>query len=67
MNLKKHRLKAGLTQEQLAQRIKHDDGKPYTQKYIQYLESGRRKGSNIGLLMKLSKVLKVSLKKLVED
>lgn len=60
-NLKKHRIKAGLTQKELARAIR------CTENYIHMLEAGLRKGSNIGLLKKLSKALKVDIKILIKD
>ncbi len=60
MTLKKLRIKAGLTQEDLAKK----GGVSYA--YISMLESGAKKNPSVALAKKLAKALKVTVGKLLE-
>lgn len=57
-SIKKYRKKVGLTQEELANKIR------VTPKYIQFIESARRTPS-LKLLKKMSKILKIKVKEIL--
>jgi len=61
MNLKRYRLKAGLTQLELAQLT------DLSATYIAMLERGDRKGRNVEILQKIAKALKVKVDQLIEN
>ncbi|MFI5342158.1 MAG: helix-turn-helix domain-containing protein [Candidatus Methylomirabilales bacterium] len=60
MTLKKLRIKAGLTQEELAKK----GGVTYA--YISMLESGAKKNPSLALVKKLAKALGVTVGELLE-
>jgi transcriptional regulator with XRE-family HTH domain len=60
MTLKKLRINAGLTQEELAKK----GGVTYA--YISMLESGAKKNPSLALVKKLAKALKVKVGELLE-
>lgn len=59
--IKKYREKAGLTQEQLAEKV------GITQVYLCYLENGQKKNPSITLLSKIATALKIDISDLLKS
>lgn len=59
MHLKEYRKARRITQKELA------DAVGVTQAYISTLESGKRKNPSMDVLVRISKVLKVDIRKLI--
>ena len=59
MHLKEYRKSRRITQKELA------DAVGVTQAYISTLESGKRKNPSMDVLVRISKVLKVDIRKLI--